>query len=150
MQVCSKQEMLDFYSVLATHDYFFRCYMYLLFRVEFATCAWCRNNFLLHSWQVFIVRIEPMLRVPRLYTLDRVKHDFSTWSWSCVNAPGLRTRLFPSWCCIKWPSLRWSLHTSHGGLYRWTKGVESNHNISIISLWYCLLLYAVVIYLIVI
>jgi hypothetical protein len=28
--------LVDFYSMLATQDYFFRCYMYLPFRAEFA------------------------------------------------------------------------------------------------------------------
>jgi hypothetical protein len=35
--------------VLATHDYFFRCYMYFPFRAEFAAGAWHRNNFPLRS-----------------------------------------------------------------------------------------------------
>jgi hypothetical protein len=109
MQVCSKQEMLvDFYSMLATHDHFFGCYISLPFRPEFAAGVWRKNNFPLHSWQVFITRIVPMLRLPRSYTLSELKYDFST-SWSCVNRPGLRT------------NLRWGLHTSHSDLRQWTK-----------------------------
>jgi hypothetical protein len=123
--LCTKHDVMMMpnmqMAVYATHDYFFRCRMYLLFRAEFAAGVWHRNTFPLCSWQVFIARIEFMLRVMRLYTLGGVKHDFNTCSWSCVNWSGLRIRLFPSWRCIKWPSLRWGLHTSHSDLRQWTK-----------------------------
>jgi hypothetical protein len=95
--------------------------VYLPFRAEFAASTRCRNNFPLRSCQVFIARIKSMLGVPRLYTLDVVKHDFSTYSWSRVNRSGLRTRLFSHWHWINWPSLRWDLHTSHSDLCQWTK-----------------------------
>jgi hypothetical protein len=114
--------------VNATHDYFFRCYIYLSFRAEFAWGTWHRNNFPLRSWQVFIVRIEPMLRVSRLYTLGGVKHDFNTCFWSRVNWPGLRTRLFSRWRCINRPSLRWCLHTSHSDLRRLNRLMGSWNN----------------------
>jgi hypothetical protein len=116
--------------VNATHDYFFRCYIYLSFRAEFAWGTWHRNNFPLRSWQVFIVRIEPMLRVSRLYTLGGVKHDLNTCFWSRVNWPGLRTRLFSRWRCINRPSLRWCLHTklTHGVLKQPLQHFHAHNN----------------------
>jgi hypothetical protein len=135
--LCTKQDAMMMpnmqMAVYATHDYFFWCHMYLPFRTEFAAGAWRRNNFALRSWQVFIARIESMLRVARLYTLGVVKHDFNTCSWSRVNWPRLRTRHFSSWHCIKWPSLRWGIYTSQSDLCQWTKHA---HEVLRLPLWW--------------